>query len=544
MARNNLFSLIQKLSIAFSIILLFAGCASIGPGPKGGPKDKTPPKVLNITPPDLSRNFKAKKVDITFDEYFKLVDQAKQFSISPDLARMPTLKVKKKILEITIADSLEKNTTYTLNFGKAIVDINEGNILKNFSYVFSTGNDLDSLSLSGTIRDAWTGKPVLDAVAMILPLSRDSLFGKKRASIYAVTDSSGNYKINNLRANTYKVYVLKDGNSDKIYEQSSDEVGFINEPLVLKGNVQHMDMVLFKENATVFKVIDRKLNTDGSISLSLNQKLKKPGITILDPAKLDADKLVKFTKAGDSAKVWLTDFGFDSVKVSVTNDGKLLQTVKLTRGKKDEYKRTVVPTDNIEGNLLNPHKTLQFTFGIPIQAVDPTKIILLEDSVPQTDFVVKRDSIDFLTYNFSYKWKANSAYDITFKPGAFTAIFKTESKEIKKKFEMAKGDDYGTLITKIVVPEPNKQYLLEVFNEAKKVVNNITVSRDTTVTFANYRSGKYFIRIIYDTNKNGQWDTGNVKLGVQPEKVWNEPKELSIRANWDRNETLTLPKEN
>jgi len=543
MAKNNIYKLAQVFFITSFIILLFSGCASIGAGPKGGPKDKTPPKVLMMVPKDLTRNFNAKKVIITFDEYFKLNDQAKQFSISPDMQRMPTLKVKSKTLEISITDTLEKNTTYTLNFGKAIVDINEGNILKNFSYVFSTGDQLDSLSISGNIKDALTGKPVLDAVAMILPLSRDSLFGKKRASIYAVTDSSGNYRINNLRANTYKVYVIKDANSDKIYEQSSDEVGFVSEPLVLKGNVQNVNMLLFKENALVFKVNERKLNTDGSITMSFNQKLKKPGITILDPATLDAGKKLKFTKAGDSVKLWLNELNFDSTKVSITNDGKLLQTVKFTRGKREEYKRTVSATDNIEGNLLNPNKTLQLTFGIPIESVDQSKITLLEDSVEVKDFTLKKDSLDFLTYDFKYVWKANSLYDIKFAPGAFTAIFKAQNKEFKKKFQLAKSDDYGTLVVKIVTPEPNKQYLLEIVNEAKKAVNNLVISRDTTVTFSKYLAGKYFLRIIYDTNKNGIWDTGNVKLGLQPEKVWNEPKELSIRANWDRTETVTLPKE-
>ncbi|MNL22273.1 hypothetical protein D3C87_1436110 [compost metagenome] len=108
---------------------------------------------------------------------------------------------------------------------------------------------------------------------------------------------------------------------------------------------------------------------------------------------------------------------------------------------------------------------------------------------------------------------------------------------------MASKDDYGTLIVKIVPPEPNKSYILEVLNEAKGVVNTLIVTRDTTVRFANYKAAKYWLRISYDTNKNGKWDTGNVTLGLQPEKIWNEPKELSIRANWERNETVTIPKE-
>ncbi|HEY0176104.1 MAG TPA: Ig-like domain-containing protein [Pedobacter sp.] len=543
MTKNSLFKIKRILFIIFPGILFLAGCATIGAGPKGGPKDIKPPKVLTMIPKNLTRNFKSKKIDITFDEYFKLNDQAKQFSISPDVEILPTLKVKGKTLEITFADSLEKNTTYTLNFGKAIVDINEGNILKNFSYVFSTGADMDSLSIAGNIKDSQTGKPLIEGVAMIIPANRDTLFGKKKASIYSLTDSSGNYKISNLRAGTYKVYALKDMNSDKIYQQSSDEVGFIREPLVLKKDTQNVNMITFKEDAQVFRVNDRKLNNDGSIHMSFNQKLKNPDITVIEPKEIDVAKKVKFSKNRDSVRIWLNDMNFDSTKVSITDQGKLLQTVKFTRGKKDTYTRNVTATDNIEGNLLNPNKTLKLTFNMPVEAIDPSKITLLEDSVAQTNFSLVKDSTDFLSYDLIYPWKAGDLYDIKFSTGAFTGIFKAKNKEFTRKFELAKADDYGTLQVKIVVPEPNKQYLLEIVNEAKAIVNSLVVAKDTTVKFVKYRAGKYFIKIIYDTNKNGIWDTGNVKEGIQPEKIYNEPKELSIRANWDRNETITLPKE-
>jgi len=543
MAKNSLLKIARSFFCIFSGISLIYGCASIGPGPQGGPKDKTPPKILSMLPKNLTRNFSAKKIVIQFDEYFKLVDQYKQFSISPDVEVLPTLKIKDKSLEITFADTLEKNTTYTLNFGKSISDVNEGNVVKNFSYVFSTGPSLDSLSISGNIKESQTGKPLIEGVAFVIPLSRDSIFGKKKASIYTLTDSSGNYRINNLRADTYRVYALKEPSSDKIYQQSSDEIGFIKDPIVLKKDTQNVNMIIFKEDATVFRINDRRLNADGSISMNFNQRLKKPEITVIEPKDLDLKKFVKFNKTGDSVKVWLTDLSFDSTKISITDAGKLLQTVNFNRGKKDTYKRTVVATDNIETNLINPNKPFTLTFGMPIATVDPSKITLMEDSVVKTDFTVVKDSANFLAYHLLYPWRANNIYEIKFGEGSFTGLFDTKNKEFTKKFQLAKKDDYGTLIVKIVVPEPDKQYLLEVTNEAKTIVNSLVVSKDTTVKFANYRAGRYFIRIIYDTNKNGIWDTGNVKLKLQPETIYNEPKELSIRANWDRNETINLPKE-
>jgi DNA-directed RNA polymerase subunit L len=541
MAKYNTLKNYIVLFLAISVIWSLWGCAS----PKaveGGPRDSIPPKIISMLPKNLSTNFTSKKIIITFDEFFKLNDQFKEFSVTPDLERQPVLKVKKKTLEIDL-DSLEKNTTYTLNFGKAIADINEGNALKNFTYVFSTGKYLDSLSISGKVVNSITGLPELDALGFIIPISRDSIFGKRKPSIYATTDSSGNFKLNNLRKDTYRIYALKEKNSDKIYQQASDEIAFLKDSVVLTENTSNVLLKLFKEDATVFRIIDRKLNNDGSIFMALNQKLRKPSITILNPANLDATKKVKFNLTNDSVKVWLTSLSFDSVFVSVLEQGKLLQTAKFTKGKKDVYTRNVTATDNIEGELLNPNKTLKLTFPLPMESADVSKIVLTEDSVAKTNFTVTKDSLDFLSYEIKYPWSLKKKYEIKFGPGAFTAIFNAKNKEFTKKFELANADDYGTLKLKIITPELSKSYGIEVINEGKNIVNRLTITKDTTVTFSKYRAGKYFLRVVYDTNKNGIWDTGSVLKRLQPEEIYNEPKELSVRAGWDRNETITIPKQ-
>lgn len=528
--------------LGFFLITLFFACAS----PKsveGGPRDIKPPKVLKMEPKNLTTNFNAKQIVIQFDEFFKLNDQYKEFNISPDVERQPQLKVKKRSLEITFQDSLEKNTTYTLNFGKMIADINESNVLKNFTYVFSTGPKLDSLTLSGQVTDAVTGEPVLDAIAYIVPINRDTILGKHKPSIYTTTDSSGNFSLQNLREDTYKVYALKEEGGDKIYQQSTDQIGFIKEPLVLKSNVSDLNIHIFKEDPVVFRINDRKLNPDGSILINWNKKLRKPNVVVTEPANLDASKLIKFSKYNDSVRVWLSDMSFDSTKISITDSNKVLQTVKLTRGKKDTYQRSLIGESNLEGDMLNPNHPLVFTFPSPVVSIDQSKIELLEDSVKITNFQVVKDSSDFLTYQVRYRWVGKRAYEIKFNAGAVTGQFNSKNKEFRKTFKLASADDYGTLKLNIKVPEAGKSYVLQVTNEGKNVVNELQITRDTTVTFRNYKAGPYFARIVYDTNNNGIWDTGTVLIGQQPESMYNEPKELSIRSNWDREETITIPKE-
>ena len=542
MAKNRIVENLTGFTLLLFISIVFFACASMQQ-PQGGPKDTEPPKILNMSPKNLTVNFTAPKITIEFDEYFNLQNEFKEFSVSPEMDVQPELRKKGKKLEIVIQDTLEKNTTYTLNFGKAIVDVNEANAIKNFTYVFSTGPQLDSLSIKGKVINSITGLPELDAVVFILPLNRDTLFGKRKASIFTTTDSSGNYALNNLRKDTYKIYALKEKNGDRIYQQATDEIGFLKDSIVLTKPVDSINLSIFKEDATAFRVIDKRLNTDGSLSFSFNQKLLKPEVTVVEPAALDATKLIKFSKNNDSLRVWLKDLSFDSTKVAIKDNGKVLQTVSFTRGKKETYTRVLNITDNIDQRKLNPNKPLKLGFNFPVESADVTKITLLEDSVERKNFTVQKDSIDFLSYYVRYPWKPKKSYDIKFAAGAFTAIFNTKNKEATKIFELASKDDYGTLTVKIVPPEPNKSYILEVVNEGKTVVNTLVITRDTTVRFANYQAGKYWIRISYDTNKNGKWDTGNVSRGLQPEKIWNEPKELSIRANWERNETITIPKE-
>jgi hypothetical protein len=542
MAKYN--SLPNYIILLMSITIIWSlwGCAS----PKaieGGPRDSIPPKIISMFPKNLTTSFTAKKVIITFDEFFKLNDQFKEFSVSPDMEKLPTLKIKKRTLEIDFLDTLEKNTTYTLNFGKMLADINEGNALKNFTYVFSTGKYLDSLSITGKVVNSITGLPELDALAFIIPINRDTIFGKSKPSIYATTDSSGNFRLNNLRPDTYKIYALKEKSSDKIYQQATDEVAFQKDSLVLKENETGVLLKVFKEDASVFRINDRKLNADGSIFMAFNQRLRKPSITVLNPAKLDAAKKVKFNKTNDSVKVWLNNLSFDSVFVSVLDDGKPLQTAKFTKGKRDTYTRNVIATDNLENNQLNPNQTLKLSFPLPIDSADASKITLTEDSVAKTNFTLVKDSADFLSYYIRYPWVLKRSYEVKFGAGTFTAIFNAKNKEFSKSFELANADDYGTLKLKILTPEFKKSYGLEVINEAKAIVNSLVITKDTTVTFNKYRAGKYFLRVVYDTNRNGIWDTGNVKKGLQPELIFNEPKELSVRAGWDRNETITIPKE-
>ncbi|MCY1508690.1 Bacterial Ig-like domain protein [compost metagenome] len=528
----------------FSLLLFstacILGCASMKT-PEGGPIDKTPPKVLKMEPKDLTTNFNASKIVITFDEYFNIQNEMKEFTISPELEKAPLLKKNQKRLEVVFEDSLEKNTTYTLNFGKAIADVNEGNILNNLTYAFSTGPVLDSLSIRGKVINTLTGKPEYDATVFIIPLSRDSIFGKKKAAILTSTDSSGNYALNHLKKDTYKIYAIKEKNGDKIYQQRNDEIGYIKDPIVLTKNIDSVNMGLFKELPEHFRILDNKFSGDGTISLIFNQQLINPEIKIINNKTVDESKLLRFSKTNDSLKIWLKDLSFDTIQVELSEKGNPIDTLTYGRDKKDTYTRNLLFTDNLESNALNPYRPLKLYFNFPLEKVDLSRIKLKEDTISRTNFTITKDSTDFLAYQFNYPWKKKANYNITFEEGAFTAIFNAKNKSLRKTLILGNTDDYGTYILNIEIPDTAKAYIVEVLNDKRNIITSYPLRKNTTISLINYKVAQYFTRIVYDDNKNGKWDTGSLKEGTQPEITWNNPQEIMIRANWTQNMVYKIP---
>ena len=186
---------LSKILAFLAVAIYIFSCASMQK-PQGGPKDRTPPKLVKATPADMTRNFTAKEIRLEFDEFFTLKNQAQEIKRQPGAGKKPpTFKTSKKTIIVDFKDSLQKNTTYVINFGKSIADVNEGNILNNFTYVFSTGPHIDSLSIAGNLKNSLTGENEKDATVMLLTPKQDtSIFGKKRPTVYATTDSARQFQ--------------------------------------------------------------------------------------------------------------------------------------------------------------------------------------------------------------------------------------------------------------------------------------------------------------------------------------------------------------
>lgn len=538
--KRCIFSLNTLLTTA---ILVALGCASIQ-RPLGGPRDKTPPKLLKATPANSTKNFNSKTIQLDFDEYFKLNSQYTEITLSPDMVKQPEYNIREKSLVIKLKDTLAKNTTYVINFGKAIADVNEGNVLKNFTYVFSTGSHIDSLGITGTVTNPLTQTKEKDVTVMLIPVKLDSAYyRKKKPAIYTTTDTAGNFKMSNLHSGDYKIYALKETNNNKIYDSDDELIGFTKNLIHLNKDTSNIHLQLFKQIPEKLRPNERRIDADGKLFFTFNKGIPNPGVKIQNE-DLDAEKIVEFGKNADTAIIYLKTMKFDSIKVSFLDNGKPLDTLTLRRSQKETYKRRIGLEYNAPGDKLKPGNDLNVKANYPIAGIDLARITLTEDSVEvnEGNFTIVRNEIDAKKFTVKYRWRQGRIYSLAFNEGTFTDIYGDKNTRIVKKFDLDKPENYGKLTLKITVPDTG-HYIVQLLNINDIEVRSDVITKNTSLVYNNFYTAKYLVKVIYDTNHNGKWDTGNVKLKIQPENIWMYKKDIILRANFDFDQDIDIPKE-
>lgn len=310
---------------SFSFLVLFlagmvmlgtgAGCANIIP-PTGGPKDSLPPRLVMALPKDSMLNFNAKKITLTFDEYVQLDNNlGNSLIVSPYPENPPVIESKLRNVTVVLRDSLKPNTTYSINFGSGIKDVNEGNVAKRLTYVFSTGDHLDNGTLSGKVILAETGKKDTTLLVLLHKNLDDTSIRKNNPVYMERLDSGGNFKFSYIAPGTYNVFVLPNEYSKK-YDDSTKIFAFLNTPVTIDSNgaTQPVKLYAYRE----VKPTDKKPGSAQSPGkkpapkgppppLKLSTSLSNGPQDLLTPMVFTvSEKMAKF----DSGKIVLTDTGY------------------------------------------------------------------------------------------------------------------------------------------------------------------------------------------------------------------------------------------
>jgi len=522
-------------------LLILLGCAKRG-SISGGLKDTIAPVLKVSFPKNYSTGFTGQSVKLTFDEYVKLKDINKQLIISPPMAKKPQILplTASKTVSINFLEPLEPNTTYSLNFGQSIEDNNEGNPYRQFKYVFSTGTYIDSLSISGTIKDALDKTPDNFVNVMLYEVNdkyNDSIIYKENPRYVTNTlDSSATFKIENIKAGQYRLVAMKDVNNNYRFEPKTEKIGFVDK-IISIPNDSLFEIKLFKETAK-FKAYKPSQSSGNSAIMGYEGNPKDVKLT-LRKGDESINTYVSSVPKKDSLQLWFKPFkiektAIDSLQLSVSNGSYNQQfTFKIKNQKKDSLNLS------LQSKVLPLGETLSLNSSIPISKIDASKIQLTNKDSVAVPFTIHFDAMN-LKLKIDFIKEPMERYTLKLLPDSVIDLFdQPNKKELVFAFETKNTSDYGNLRLNL---ENVKQFpvIIELTNKNGEVQLSYFSENSTQVDFNLIKPEVYTLRLIYDNNKNGVWDSGNFLEKKQSEEVIYFPKEIDVRANWDVQQTFNL----
>ena len=532
----------KKLIYTVLSIAVISGCAKRGT-PTGGLVDSIPPVLVNASPKINSTNFDSEEIRLTFDEFVKLDKVEEQLIISPPLDKnsyevKPLNGVTKKIF-LEFIDSLETETTYSINFGNSIKDNNEGNPLTFFSYTFSTGETIDSLYVRGNISDAFD-KESDDYISIHLyridSVFNDSIIFNNRPTYISNSLDSTNYQFKNLKEGEYLIVALKDIDNNYFFDPFYDKIGFIDSLITLPRD-SIINFKLFKEETSLIWDKPHFINSE-KIGFGYYGKLDLKNIKI----KSSIPDSVQYTYTKENEKdtlvFWLSKNSFDSLNFNLIEK----DTTKLVTVKFDRARDTLIDSLSISAktaNVIHLKETFKLSSNIPLKNIKDSLITIRDiDSLIIPFATSINDNLDQIDIKFEVSPSDN--YRIFILPDAIKDIRGVSNDTLQYNVISQTLEDYGNVYLDVIRNSESK-FILHMINNDGDIIREFkNVTQNTTYNFDYVRPGKYTFRLIEDTNNNDIWDTGNYLKKIKPESVYYFTNELEVRANWDLNETFNL----
>lgn len=640
--------------------LCLRACANKGMGPQGGPKDTTPPDILNVTPANGSVNFSGNTIVIQCNEYLQMKDAANQVLMSPPQRRTPTVKALGKKVVVTFEEPLRDSTTYLIDFGKSICDLNEGNPIESYAYAFSTGPQIDTLQMSGVLINAENLNPISDMLIGIHDDLRDSAFLNKVFVSIARTDEKGHFTLRNLHAGKYHIYALNDISKDYVY-QPGEGLAFSDslfipiaiDTFVIDVPEQQTDSLpldsLPQDSAAIRLPADTfpakndslpaqsnaiaiVLPADSSVASVDSSAIVLPADSVF-PDSLQADTVVQLKKITryepsnillryfeenkrkmyfvrclreephffrllfaspqdsmprfdslppsyiqssqgmDTITVWLQDSAYikqDTIEFGMTYQltdsvynirwqtdtiAAIYRAPKLTaqqeaarKREKEKAPKPVLEIKNNASSSFDIYQPLKLTFAWPLETWESDSLRLwhllplAEGSDPNAER--QKDTVDFefvkldscgSQFAIKVAWEAGQQYELEIDSAAFTSIYGVSSDKQVLKLGIKSLDEYATLIMKIQPFNPNM--MIQVLSEKDEPVRTLRAQVEGT-RFEYLKPESFYVRIYEDLNGDSVWTTGDWLKHRQPEPVYYFDRKLTLKANWDFEETF------
>lgn len=454
---------------------MLSGCASIVP-PSGGEKDLTPPVLLSEKPGDSVINQFVYKITLHFNKFMEVHDLEKNLAISPLLSMAPTVTAYAKVVEIKLPDSsLMPNTTYRIALGNALTDNRERTPYKDYVYLFSTGSYFDSLRLQGKVMDAATGFPDSSATIFLYPAEKeDSAVLRERPAYISKVDAEGYFTFENLPEKAFRVFAVTDKDNNHIYSPDQEKMDFLDSlvmPSAMPDEMIHL-AVFQPEFSDSLKEEDQSSLSGKNRFASRSRKKSTPKIAY----HVEVDTVNKKTGTFDLAK---------PLRIALFRQLKQIDSGKIYMSYEDR---------EIEVEALRSLK------------VDSTEILINTEWLPNKIYTLRL-----------VKGWAKDTSGAELPPGKF--IFRTRSLE-----------DYATLNINLDSTLVGRKYLLVLSKDKEEIWKKPALNNKITLPLLS--PGNYTLKLIFDDNENGLWDTGDFFARRHAEKVLPYKGEILLKAGW------------
>lgn len=535
-----------------SVLSLTIACARQG-YPTGGPKDEQPPVALGTRPANESRGFNGKEFYIQFDEYVVLKNATENVLVSPPMKEKPEYTTKGKGVLVKIKDTLQENTTYLFQFKEAIADFTEGNLLPSYEYVFSTGDAMDTMALTGQVLDARSGKPWKESVTVLAyrvengerRTENDTLATTQQPNYVTRCDKEGRFAFHYIPAGSYRLVALEDKNRNLRVDPTDpaawDTVLYASRP-VTDSTKSPLTLRLSAPETRQQRILKSEFAAPGRIVIVSQLPMQKPS--------LEGEELVwRLNARRDTLTAWCLDAKRDSARLFLF-DVDLQDTLKLRyTAPRKGGRRTMAGAKEEKTTLMKSlcdgakayYDDLRLAFTNPIVSVSDSamaEIMYLKDSTISRNLLVL-DSTG-LQARIEASLKSGEQYRVRIDEGLFTDLY---GNRIDSLVFTLTPKDYGTLSI-VIDNRMGFPLVVEVLDSKDTVVQLSTVDgQQATVRFTHLPSGDYRLRAVVDRNGDGRWTPGDYRLQRQPEETLMFKKTLSLREKWEMEEKWTVESE-
>ena len=555
----------QAILFSFYLLVfsLLSGCARQG-YPTGGIKDEVPPQALNCKPANGSRNFSANEFYIQFDEYVVLKNPNDNILVSPPMKQQPEYTTKGRGILVKIKDTLQENTTYLFQFKEAIADFNEGNLLPSFEYVFSTGNNMDSLMLEGNVIDPRSNKPWKETVTVAAyqsnnqALKQSSIQSFNQLSIPSFVtrcDKQGNFAFHYIPADTYHLIAFEDKNRnlqpDSTEAIAWDTTAFVAYPspdsnqILKQSNHQTIKLYISQPETQRQRITSSAFIEKGRIQIVTQLPMQHP---VVSGEKVEW----RLNSRRDTMNLWCLNPNCDST-IIVLSDTALQDTLRLRFSQKGKGRRQRLGANEEKTPLMKTLCDGNKAFYDDLRLAFENPIVTIHDSAHALIMNLKDSSITFcpvsvdstgLTARLQTTLQSGEKYHVHLAKGLFTDLYGNTTDSLD--FDLT-PKDYATL-TLHIDNQTEFPLVIEVLDKRDTVVQHLNIGstrsptsvqaikQSSNLTFSHLPAGDYRLRAILDANGDGRWTPGDYRLQRQPEKALFFDKMLSLREKWEMEE--------